>query len=306
MAEALPRKSFELRLGETLTRRRKVLAGAATALGAGALGMLSAQVAVPGSSTIFVATAVAVGGALGAAVFLVIRLLLENHRLLQASSREVEALVNVRPLAGRLPVDLGGWAADAVLLDVVLRLIVRNGCRSIVECGSGWSTVLISRCLEELGEGHVVALEHDLEFARQTEALLARFGVAGRASVVHAPIEPRGIEGETWLWYGPVGASALSGPIDLLLVDGPPASVGARSRYPAAPLLEPWLRDHSIVVLDDGYRPDEAWIAGQWARRLGRVPRLVRASRGIWVFPPGPRPSLDRVQLPGTWKQRRR
>jgi predicted O-methyltransferase YrrM len=39
----------------------------------------------------------------------------------------------------------------------------------VIECGSGSSTALIAACLQRIGQGRLVALEHDPGYARKTE-----------------------------------------------------------------------------------------------------------------------------------------
>ena len=65
---------------------------------------------------------------------------------------------------------------------------------------------------------------------------------------------------------------ALQGdPIDLLVVDGPPAhAVGhGLARYPALPALEDRLAPGATVVLDDAERPGEQEVLRRWERETG-------------------------------------
>lgn len=196
----------------------------------------------------------------------------------------MRALVNVRPLTGPLPPDLGGWAADPVLADEILRVLIRRDAPTVLECGSGWSTVLIARCLSELGEGRVVALEHEKRFMEHTRRLLGRYGGAERATLALAPLADRSLDGRTQPWYGAEAEDAIAGPVDLLLVDGPPGDVAPESRYPAVPLLNDHLAPDAVVVLDDGRREGEARTAGAWERELGVRARFVESAGGIWIF----------------------
>lgn len=290
MADRLARKGFREALGETLRRRRRLLGAGSAVLGGAIGGAAMAQLPFTHWASLWPVVGALSGAALGAGGFFSLELLLETHALLRETSLRIPALVNVRPLAGARPVDLESWAASPVLIDTVLRHILRSGARSIVECGSGWSTVLIARCLQELGRGHVVAIEHDRSFAEQTTALLEQHGAAERATVVHAALEIRELDGETWSWFGPAADAAVGGEIDLLLVDGPPGHVHRRMRYPAVPILRDRLSDGAVVVLDDGLRTDERWAAVRWSRLLGVQPRLVRHGQGIWIFDLNRRP----------------
>jgi predicted O-methyltransferase YrrM len=218
---------------------------------------------------------------------LVALLLSEMARLRRAvaeSRRELHALVQIRPLLGELPVELGGWAAEPLLLQHAVRLVIEHRPRLVVECGSGSSTVVLARCLRSLG-GRVVTLEHDPAWARVTSELLRLHGVADMASVVAAPlVERRTPDGRELRWYGPEYEPFLGETIDLLLVDGPPKPSGHLARYPAVPLLQPFLSPRCVILLDDGDRPDERTIARAWARELPAKATYLEGGRGGWLL----------------------
>lgn len=281
-----PRSSVGLieRLAGWPSGRWKAIAAAAGALGAILAGMVAFQLSGTTGRAVWTVAAALFGGITTSGGVFALYIVLCQHRRLQEAEAQVRALVNVRPLTGRLPLALGEWAADPVLADRVIRILLQRQPGRVVECGSGWSTVLMASSLQELGQGRVVALEHLERFADRTRALLRRYGVEDRAEVVHAPIEDVRINGESWPWYGIDPASLLDRPVEVLVVDGPPGRLGPRSRYPAVPLLEDRLAGEWAVVLDDGHREDEAWIAERWGRRLGVDPTFDPAGKGIFVF----------------------
>lgn len=277
------------RLAGWTAGRWKVIAGTGGVLGA-ALAAMAAyyQVAGPTARVLWALPAALFGGATGSGGVLVLYLLLRHKKRLRDAEAELRALVNVRPLTGKLPLDLGGWAVNPVPADRMTRLLFERRPRLVVECGSGWSTVLMALCLRELSEGRVVALEHLERFADRTRTLLRRYGVADRAEVIHAPIEDVRVDGETWPWYGVDPQEAVDGPVEVLLVDGPPGNLAPRSRYPAVPLFADQLAESWAVVLDDGHREDESWIAERWGRRLGVAPTFEPAGQGVFVFESAP------------------
>ncbi|TDC54419.1 class I SAM-dependent methyltransferase [Jiangella ureilytica] len=179
---------------------------------------------------------------------------------------ELSALANLYAVLGtddEVPV-FGGYAASP---QTVLRLVslVRRLPQDalIVECGSGSSTVWLALACRRAGRGRVVALEHHERYAGRTLDALARQGLDDVAEVRVAPLEPVTVGTEKHDWYAGSTWSDLRG-IDLLFVDGPPAYVGTRSRYPALPLLAAALDDGALVALDDAQRPAESDIASDW------------------------------------------
>jgi predicted O-methyltransferase YrrM len=197
-----------------------------------------------------------------------------------------------RLLAGRPPLELTEWSLTAAELERVVAAIGPD-CESIVECGSGASTIVIARLLAERGRGRLVALEHDRAWADRTAGRLSAEGLASRARVVLAPLCHHPIAEPGCRWYDERALAELPERIDLLLVDGPPASAPriARARYPALPLLASRLRPGATVVLDDAGRPGEAWVLERWRERLGfRAERRATDRAAIGCMFPAERP----------------
>lgn len=182
------------------------------------------------------------------------------------SSPTLDRLLGAGP-----PIESDAWSLAPAALEALLEELDR-GCREVVECGSGVSTIVIARRLRELGGGSLHSLEHDPAWARLTRARLAAEGLDRLATVVEAPLEAHPLAQPGCRWYRREALSALpSSGIELLLVDGPPAGEpeAERSRYPALPELAPRLAAGATVILDDAERPGEAWTLARWAEELG-------------------------------------
>lgn len=179
---------------------------------------------------------------------------------------EYSALANLYSMMSpddEVPV-FGGFAAVPQTVLRLTSLVPRlPGDGLIVECGSGSSTVWLALACRRAGHGRVVALEHLERYAEKTRAALTRLGLDSIAEVRTAPLEPVRVGDQTYEWYDAEQWSDLKG-IALLFVDGPPGSVGPRSRYPAFPLLASALADGGVVALDDIQRDDEADVAADW------------------------------------------
>jgi hypothetical protein len=193
------------------------------------------------------------------------------------------ALTQVRPLFGHIPAELGGWAADAVLVEHAARLVAEVRPRLVLECGSGSSTIAIAQCLKAFG-GRIITVEHEPKFARRTTDALELRGLSDVACVVVAPLTARDLGGTVFSWYDPEYERFLQSPIDVLIVDGPPKATGPRARYPAVPALKSRLAPECWILMDDGDRPDERAIAHAWMDELGAHLTYLEGGRGGWLL----------------------
>jgi len=178
--------------------------------------------------------------------------------------RQLEALVGLYvELQPRRPLPpTRGWAASPDFLALLARHALLSRPRVIVECGSGVSTVVLARACERNQCGHVWSLEHLPEMASFTREWLAEHGVGAYATVVDAPLLPHTIDGLDGRWYSAAGLP--NQPIDMLVVDGPPAATGRLARYPAGPCLFPRLALRGAVFVDDAHRGDERAMIARW------------------------------------------
>lgn len=208
--------------------------------------------------------------------------------------RQIESLLALHALL-RLPrplPSLRGWAGSPDFLLELARQVLERRPGTVVECSSGASTVVAARCCQLNGTGHVYALENAEEFAVKTRNLLAEAGLEAWATVIDAPLRPVSFAGESYPWYSCDGLE--QGPIDLLVVDGPPAGLRAESRYPAGPILIPRLSLGAAVMLDDADRPDERRIIERWQAEFpGLRAEKRQAEKGLVVLSQAPPQPLE-------------
>jgi predicted O-methyltransferase YrrM len=175
------------------------------------------------------------------------------------------------------------------LADDALTLLadeVAGGRSTVIECGSGVSTVAIARALRDAGRGSVFSLEDEAEHAGRTRAALAREQLEPWARVIDAPLSDEPLAQRGCRWYSRAALDQLPRGADLLLVDGPVASPGSgaeRSRYPALPLLRRRLAPGCLVVLDDAQREGERWVIERWRAEfaLDLQPTARRLAAGL-------------------------
>lgn len=176
----------------------------------------------------------------------------------------------------RLGLGFRPWPGSAVrpaALQMLLNEIYINGRRSIVEFGSGLSTLYLAKALNNIGEGHLVSFESDEQWASIVRSWLKEEGVESRVTLVLAPMAACPLALNKLEWYDlDTVTKAMSGySADCIFVDGPLAyrDENKLSRYPAIPALQSFLADEFVVVLDDASRDGEREVASKWAKLLG-------------------------------------
>jgi predicted O-methyltransferase YrrM len=173
-----------------------------------------------------------------------------------------------QPEAAITPLNLG-WQLSSQAMHEVVRHVLLEQPKVVVECGSGASTMWIGRALRRVGEGRVIALENSADWVAIVTGLLQHEGLSG-VEIRHAPMEPIQVAGHEQPWYSDSAIADVE-EIDLLLVDGPPGRTNKLARYPAVPALRDKLRPGATVMLDDCHRRDEKETLRKW---LAEVPEL--------------------------------
>ena len=198
----------------------------------------------------------------------------EQHRMeanLQAELQLRDMLAvsySSKPEAAITPLN-PDWQLSSQAIREVVRHVLLDQPKVVVECGSGASTMWIGRALRRLGDGRLISLEDSADWFAIVNGLLQQEGLSS-VEVRHAPLEPIKVAGHEQPWYS---ASALADidEIDLLLVDGPPGRTSKLARYPAVPALRDKLRPGATIMLDDCNRRDEKQTLQKW---LAEVPGM--------------------------------
>jgi len=153
---------------------------------------------------------------------------------------------------------LGSWKADMGLLTLVTDHIFERRPQLVVEFGAGASTLVLARALQLAGGGRLISFDQHQSFVDATRDWLADYGLVADLRAV--PLRP--LEDWPGLWYdhGP-----LPHDIDLMLIDGPPWSIHPLTRG-GAEILFDHVAPGGTVMLDDGARPGERFVARRWRR----------------------------------------
>jgi hypothetical protein len=188
-----------------------------------------------------------------------------------------QAVHNARAAAelSRLDLPYLPWPGSALApsaLRTILNEIEVNKRKTVVEFGSGISTLYIAKILSRIG-GHIVSIENNAEWADLVRGWLAEAGLAGTATLIVAPLGSCSYSLKGLEWYDEkavlAGISGLK--IDCVLVDGPTAYERGTelARYPALLAIEEQLNDSFVVFLDDINRAGEQEVLKKWSDHFG-------------------------------------
>ena len=137
-----------------------------------------------------------------------------------------------------------GAAASYGLMYLLFRVFAEQNIRSVVELGSGQTTLLIDR-IKKPGTHHT-CYEHNPEWHARFAPRLSSCDYRLR------PLENITIERRQVQWYSDVEDHNL----DLLLIDGPPGS-DRFSRFGCVKLIRSLTADDFLIIMDDGDRRGE-------------------------------------------------
>lgn len=202
------------------------------------------------------------------------RLAKGNRAQAREQVRETEALLQLYR-GGDVGVPMppaGGFALRPTGLLNLVSLIERVRPALVVELGSGTSTIWVATILRKLGRGRLVSFDHLEDYAERTRGLLRLHQLDDVAEVRCAQLRPVDLGDAKSDWYDANQFQDVCD-IDLLVVDGPPKSVGEFARRPALPMLQSRLSNGAWIVVDDAGRKDEVRMVAGW---LEDTPSLTR------------------------------
>ena len=191
----------------------------------------------------------------------------QTNKSIESINRATQETVNavcISSLGFQFPVFMGGWSIDAFLGKFLVQHLMEHRPKCIVELGSGSSTTLIARTLQLMGINNCdhVAVDHEAKYLALSRDYARLNGLEDRVTWLDCPLQH--YQELDKLWYGEAVEKLAGKKIDLLIIDGPPGPLQPMSRYPALPLLLPFMSENCTIVLDDAIRDEEQAIAKRW------------------------------------------
>jgi predicted O-methyltransferase YrrM len=201
---------------------------------------------------------------------------------------EISAIAAFSSVDVPYPLPLGGhWALAWDAAAILAREVGAGRPMTVVELGSGGSSLVIGMQLRHGGRGHLYSLDHNPDFAASTRRHVTALGLDSWVFVLDAPLVGQRVGDEEYTWYDlPDEVRALER-IDILVVDGPPQATDREGtpRYPALPILGDKLGPGSLVFVDDAFRDAERRMLERWLRDQPHwVSQTIRTLRGTAIL----------------------
>lgn len=192
-------------------------------------------------------------------------------------SDDIYSMSILQPLLKDLPyLPFNGGALRPMCIAYILNEIIINQRRSILEFGSGLSTILIARLIKRNNLNvKIVTVEHNKEWATIIEEYLKNEDLLQYVNIIHANLT----EIETplgkvnWYDYNTVLKGVENKKFDLISIDGPPAN-GKKirySRFPALIKMNDFFEEDFCLILDDANRKGEQKIIKHYMRTYSNL-----------------------------------
>lgn len=200
---------------------------------------------------------------------------------------QIAGLVQIQSALAGSPVlkPLRGWALSPDALAWILADLQERVAPTVVEFGSGQSTVIFALCLKNKGSGRLISFEHDPDYAAGLRRQLQACGAAEYADIRILPLvdhEPLGSLARCQSYALP-DLQDLS--VDLALIDGPPYWCGPSARYHPLRWAVDRLGANGAAYLDDTIRPEERHVADVLSKTVPSIAaEQLRAEKGLTRF----------------------
>ena len=189
-----------------------------------------------------------------------------NHKALELSrvmNADILAMTQLNGLLNGEYLPITEYSLRPYTIVHILNEILINNRKTIVEFGSGISTIAISYLIKQKGLNvKLLSFDHDDKWQEAINYKYIKEN-SGEIEMVHAPLSTttNGInEGQRWYDEGIIHNKLKNQKIDMIIIDGPLGGLNKFARYPAISIVKKYLDKNGLVVVDDITRPDEKRI----------------------------------------------
>lgn len=157
-----------------------------------------------------------------------------------------------------------------------------NTTGSILECGSGLSTIVIGAMTNGSGRRYW-ALEDNPQWGRKVKEAAVRYDLRHLVLSVDA-LKDYG----DFFWYD-APLESMPHDFDLVICDGPPGSTKG-GRYGLLPIMAERLKPGCVILVDDAGRKQEQSMVERWEAELGAASRMMGTNKPYLTLTLSPNP----------------
>jgi hypothetical protein len=150
-----------------------------------------------------------------------------------------------------------GWSlSNKAMLNMIKASYSANG--TILECGSGLSTLVLGLLHRNNKEINIYALEHNAVWLSKVNKWREKLQL-NNITLLHTEIIPY----QNYDWYD-ISNITLPKNINFIICDGPPGTTRG-GRYGLIPTIKNYIGDHCTIFLDDTCRLTEKRLIQKWS-----------------------------------------
>ena len=189
---------------------------------------------------------------------------------------------NIIELNAPLPI-MHDWRVSSDYAHATLSSLIEKGEGSVIDVGSGITSLLFGYGVKKNGSGKVIALEHSKEYFEKSKAMIKLHQLEDYCELYYCPLKEYDLNGKKWLWYD-IANVDFPDNITLISVDGPPGGTQYMARYPVIPIMEKYLNKNTLIYLDDSNREEEKLSVEKWVREFSLKNDFFKSDRGYFVL----------------------
>jgi hypothetical protein len=184
-------------------------------------------------------------------------------------------------LIGRPYLPFTTTSLKPIVINYLLNDVVINQRKNILELGSGISTILLARLMDQNGlDVKITSVDHNKKWLDLVKSLLEKEGLLGKVNLIHAQLSSeKEFNKNKYKWYDEAVLSMMLGTnYDLVLIDGPPAwnPEIEFSRIFAFPFLKGRMNTESFrIIIDDISRNGEKEALSIWSALFNLEPKVL-------------------------------
>ncbi len=156
----------------------------------------------------------------------------------------------------------------------ILNDVLINQKKSLIEFGSGYSTIMLSKLIKQKNlDIQVLSIDANEKWVAFLRNEIKKDGTEDRINIVSSELKYSDVcYNKDHMWHNlDIIKNYLPNTVDIIIVDGPEAGKEylSLSRYPAIPFLNKIMTETCSIYLDDVNRNGEKQIILEWEQMLG-------------------------------------